>query len=206
MAEKEKSIKTDKSEVPADETENGTAEKASDAEGGKSQEIASDCGKENKTDKNEATPEALQQKLDAEKDRLLRLNAEFDNYKKRSSREMADFKKFANEMIFKDLLTVVDNLERAIVSGEESTETNPILEGVKLTHKEILKIFQKFNVKTVEAEGKPFDPSYHQAVTHQESDDHPDNTVVKELQKGYLLSDRLIRPSMVIVSKSESKN
>ncbi|MBF0199796.1 MAG: nucleotide exchange factor GrpE [Desulfamplus sp.] len=145
--------------------------------------------------------------LNAEKDRVLRLSAEFDNYRKRSAREMADFRKFANETIIKQLLTVVDNLERAIASGASDTSKDKgcIVEGVEMTHRDILKLFESFSVRTVDALGKPFDPSFHQAVAHQESDEHPDNTVINELQKGYLLHDRLIRPSMVVVSKAPSK-
>ncbi len=144
----------------------------------------------------------LKAEIEANKDRILRISAEFDNYKKRSAKEMDDFRKFANESLFKRLLTVVDNLERAIASGEEGADAKALLEGIKMTHKEIVKFLESFNVKPVEAQGKPFDPVFHQAVTQQESNDYPDNTVINELQKGYLLHDRLIRPSMVVVSKS----
>ena len=147
----------------------------------------------------------LEKQLTAEKDRALRLTAEFENYKKRKQREIDDFKKFANETVFRQFLTVVDNLERAIVSAEESSDDASLLEGVKLTHKEIIKLFETFNVKTVEASNQPFDPNFHQAVTQEENNDLPDNTVTTVLQKGYLLHDRLIRPAMVVVSKRVEK-
>ena len=136
-------------------------------------------------------------------DRLLRLSAEFENYKKRSSRELADFRKFANEQIIKDLLGVIDNLERALASasGQEGS-ADSIAEGVDMTLKEILKILEKHGVTVIAAQGETFDPTYHQAVMQQASDDHPPNTVVQELQKGYLLHNRLLRPSMVAVSKA----
>ena len=154
-----------------------------------------------KEEKNEL--EKLKDELAVEKDRVLRLSAEFENYKKRSSKEMNDFKKFANETIFRQLLTVVDNMERAISSAkDEESDASVLLEGVEMTHKEILRILTNFNVKPVEAEGKTFDPAFHQAVTQQETGDYPENTVVVELQKGYLFHDRLIRPSMVVVSKA----
>ena len=203
MAEKDESIKKEESETPPETTQNGDTENNDYKEDDKPK--AAPCSCDNEDHKKDITVEKLQEQLDGEKDRVLRLSAEFDNYKKRIARETADFKKFANETLFKQLLTVVDNLERAISSGEDEAEKSPILDGVKLTYKDILKIFDNFNVKPVDAEGKPFDPSYHQAITHQESADHPDNTVIKELQKGYLLSDRLIRPSMVIVSKTETE-
>ncbi|WDP91417.1 MAG: nucleotide exchange factor GrpE [Desulfobacter sp.] len=147
----------------------------------------------------------LKDQLAAEKEKTLRLSAEFENFKKRKQREIDDFKKFANEMVFKQLLSVVDNLERAIVSAEDASDDASLLEGVKLTHKEIIKLFESFNVKPVEAENQPFDPNFHQAVTQEENNDLPDNTVTTVLQKGYTLHDRLIRPAMVVVSKRVEK-
>ncbi|MBF0572409.1 MAG: nucleotide exchange factor GrpE [Desulfamplus sp.] len=150
------------------------------------------------------TVEQLQAALAAEKDRVLRVSAEFDNYKKRSSREIADFRKFANESVFKQLLTVVDNLERALSSA--SSQNSAVIQGVEMTYKDIIKLFEAFNVRPVDAQGKPFDPAFHQAVSHQESEQYPDNMVIAELQKGYILHERLLRPSMVVVSKSATTN
>ncbi len=143
----------------------------------------------------------LKEQLVSEKDRVLRLSAEFENYKKRKERESDEFKKFANETIFRQLLTVVDNLERAISSTKENSDDKSLIEGIRLTYKEIIKLFETFNVKVVEAENQLFDPNFHQAVTQEETDDFPENTVTTVLQKGYLLHDRLIRAAMVIVSK-----
>ena len=157
-----------------------------------------------KKEKKDAAKELTEQ-LASEKDRVLRLSAEFENYKKRKQRELDDFKKFANETVFKNMLTVVDNLERAIMAAEENSAEESLLEGVKLTHKEILKLFETFNVKPVEAKNQPFDPNFHQAVTQEETDEFPENTVTTVLQKGYLLHDRLIRPAMVVVSKKAEK-
>ncbi|MFA5903135.1 MAG: nucleotide exchange factor GrpE [Desulfobacula sp.] len=143
----------------------------------------------------------LKDQLDAEKDRLLRLSAEFENYKKRKQREIDDFKKFANETIFRQMLPVVDNLERAIASAETNSDEGALLEGVKMIHKDILKLLEMFSVKVVKAGNEPFDPNFHQAVTRHETDEFPENTVTNVLQNGYLLHDRLIRPAMVVVSK-----
>ena len=143
-----------------------------------------------------------EQKAAENHDRFLRLAAEFENYKKRTARETADFRKFANEAMLKELLLVVDNLERAIESaraGEGSIQS--LLQGVEMTRNEILKVFDKFGAVPIAAMGETFDPNFHQAVARETSKDHPENTVVKELQKGYMLHDRLLRPSMVIVSK-----
>ncbi len=152
------------------------------------------------SDKKEGIEE-LKEQLASEKDRVLRLAAEFENYKKRKQRESDEFKKFANETIFRQLLTIVDNLERAIFSTKENSDEAGLLEGVKLTYKEILKLFETFNVKPVEAENQMFDPNFHQAITQVKTDEFPENSVTAVLQKGYLLHDRLIRPAMVIVSK-----
>jgi len=165
--------------------------------------------KEEKEVKKEPGTHELKALVEAEKDRALRLSAEFDNYKKRTSKEIQDFKRFANETLLKQLLTVVDNLERAIDISEENTDNKGLLDGVKMTHKEMLRIFESFEVKPVKSEGEVFDPNFHQAVTQEESDDCPENTVLKELQKGYTLHGRLIRASMVMVSKkkvTENKN
>lgn len=140
-------------------------------------------------------------------DRFLRVSAEFENYKKRSAREMSEFKKFANESLIKQLLLVVDNMERAInSSNDEENSTNGLIEGVDMTLKELLKIFEKFGVKQVESLGKPFDPNFHQAVMQEETDEHPHNKVINELQKGYIINERLLRPAMVVVAMAKEKN
>jgi len=147
--------------------------------------------------------EAAEQEAEAAYDRFLRVSAELENCKKRHQREISEYRKFANQALISDLLPIIDNLERAITSTENPTAENQcIVEGVELTHKEILKVFERYGVKPVEAIGKPFDPTYHEAVSQQPSDEHLDNTILQELQKGYLLHDRLIRPVMVVVSKS----
>jgi len=143
----------------------------------------------------------VEDQLNEQKEKVLRLSAEFENFKKRKQREIDEFKKFANETVFRQLLSVVDNLERAIGSATDAVEETSLLEGVKLTQKEILKLFESFNVKLIEADNQPFDPNFHQAVTHAQNNDVPDNTVTNVLQKGYLLHDRLLRPAMVVVSK-----
>lgn len=172
---------------PRKDTESAVDEKNTDGLGSPSQE------------KDIASLEAA---LEAEKDRFIRLSAEFDNYRKRKQREIDEFKKFANETVFKQFLPVVDNLERAMASAENNQDLKSLLEGVKLTHKEILKVFQDFNVKLVQADNQLFDPNFHQAVTQKETNEVPENTITDVLQRGYLLHDRLIRPAMVVVSKS----
>jgi len=168
---------------------------------------------ENETDVNTADPlKELEEKLknteiEAKQtyDRFLRVSAEFENYKKRSAREMSEFRKYANESLISEMLTVVDSIERAITTSSNDDQVNScIIEGVSLTLKEILKVFDNFGVKPIESLCKAFDPNFHQAVMQEECGDHPDNTVIAELQKGYMIHDRLLRPSMVVVSKSKA--
>jgi len=135
-------------------------------------------------------------------DRFLRNAAELENFKKRTARQMDEFRKFANESLIMELLTVVDNLERAIQSSRDDENSNAsVVEGVRLTLDEIMKILEKFGVKPIDALKQAFNPEFHQAVMQAETDDFPSQTVIKELQKGYLLHERLLRPAMVVVSK-----
>ena len=169
-------------------------------------------GKEAKTDpadpikEMEARLETAEQEAKENYDRFLRLSAEFENYKKRSEREINEFRKYANELLIKEILSVADNLERALDSSRNNKQADTgLVEGVDMTLKEILNIFEKFSVKPVESLGNPFDPAFHQAVMQEETDSYPGNTVINEIQKGYMMHDRLIRPAMVVVSKSKVK-
>jgi molecular chaperone GrpE len=150
--------------------------------------------------------ETLKKEAAENHDRLLRMAAEFENYKKRATREMDDFRKFANESFAKAMLPVVDSMDLAIESSSNDKHVNnSMLEGVNMTLKEILKIFEQFGVKRFEAIGNIFDPNLHQAVMQEETDAFPENTVSKELQKGFMIHDRLLRPAMVVVSKKPEK-
>ena len=150
--------------------------------------------------------ESARQETKETYDRFLRISAEFENYKKRSAREMDDFRKFANQSLIKEMLAVVDNLERALVSSNGNSSVDKCMtDGVNLTLREILKVFEKFNVKSIKSIGQPFDPNFHQAMMQEETDDYPENTVITELQKGYMIHDRLLRPSMVVVAASKVK-
>ena len=150
--------------------------------------------------------ESLEQEAKDSYDKFLRVSAEFENYKKRSLREMEDFRKYANETLLGDFLSIVDNLERAIQStSTENHSNNSTVQGVDLTLKEIFKIFERFGVTSIESLEKPFDPAFHQAVLQEETEEHPDNVVLKELQKGYMIKERLLRPAMVVVSKVKEK-
>lgn len=134
-------------------------------------------------------------------DRLLRVTAEFENYKKRASREMEDFRKYANQSLLKEMLSAVDHIELAIQAASAPAGADAgMVDGLNLTLKEFLRILEKFSVKPIEAVGKPFDPQVHEAILREPCDQLPENTVVREMQKGYTIHDRLLRPSLVVVA------
>jgi molecular chaperone GrpE len=148
--------------------------------------------------------ESLKKEAAENHDRLLRVAAEFENYKKRNAREMNDFRKFANESFVKAMLPVVDSLDLAIASASNDQQANSsVVEGVTMTLKEIYKVFEQFGVRPIESIGKTFDPVFHQAMMQEETEVYPENTVSRELQKGYMIHDRLLRPAMVVVSKKK---
>ena len=145
------------------------------------------------------------QEVERLQDRLVRLQAEFENYKKRMAREKAEFLKFAAEGLLLEFLPVLDNLERAIASARAETASHEaMVEGIDMIARLFRATLEKAGVKPMEAVGKPFDPSLHQAVAQVESPGEQDNVVVGEIQKGYLLEGRVLRAAMVKVSRASS--
>jgi len=138
-------------------------------------------------------------------DRLLRLAADFENYKKRAAREKEDWAKFANEELIRAILPFIDNLERALNHAQKVTDTGVLIEGVRLTVQQLLQTLNKFGLSSFQSVGKPFDPTVHEAMLVVETDQHEPNQVVEEFQKGYLLNHRLLRPATVSVSKPLEK-
>lgn len=150
--------------------------------------------------------ERLRQELAGSKDQLLRLAAEFENYKKRIERERETLVKYAGESILRELLSVVDNLERAIEhagadNGDAQQQLDALLEGVQLTHKGLLVSLEKFEVRPIESLGREFDPNVHEAMTMEASDSVPNNHVLREFVKGFRFRDRLLRSAKVAVSR-----
>ena len=137
-------------------------------------------------------------------DKYLRLAAEFENFKRRAQRDQHDAIRFANEKLLKDLLPIIDNLERAIQCGSEQNTSDGLLEGVELTQKQFLETLAKLEVKQISSVGEVFDPTRHQAVAQVESETAEPNTVVEEFQKGYFLHERILRPAMVTVAKEKT--
>jgi molecular chaperone GrpE len=138
-------------------------------------------------------------------DRLLRTAADFENFKKRATREKEDWTKFANEDLIKSILPFIDNLERAVNHAEKVVDTGVLIEGIKLTLQQIHQTLNRFGLVPFDSVGKPFDPARHEAMLVVETDQHEPNQVVEEFQRGYLLNERLLRPATVSVSKSSAK-
>jgi molecular chaperone GrpE len=140
-------------------------------------------------------------------DRLLRQQADFDNTRKRLDKEKQDFVRFANEELIFELLTVLDDLERTVgLAQEKHEDLSAFLKGVEMILAHLYDLLKKFGVKPIEAEGKIFDPHFHEALMQVENKDLPEHTVVEELQKGYLLNDRVIRTTKAKVSKKTMNN
>jgi molecular chaperone GrpE len=133
-------------------------------------------------------------------ERLLYFQADFENFKKLKNKEKQDTLKFGNEVLIKDLLPVIDNLERALEHASKTEDFKSIHEGIEIVLNEFLKVLEKAGVEPVEALGKKFDPNFHEAFFQEERDDVKPETVISEHQKGYVLNGRLIRPSMVSIS------
>jgi molecular chaperone GrpE len=174
-------------------------------ENGASPEHAHEAGKAEAAQDVEAMKDELEKARSEAgelQDKYLRLYAETENFKKRMSRESAEREKYYNEGILKELLPVLDNLERAIAHADENGDSGSGLsEGVKMVKKQFIDALAKFGVKEVECLGLPFDPATQQAMMQVETADYDDNTVVEVFQKGYWLNDRILRPAMVTVAK-----
>ncbi len=144
---------------------------------------------------------ALRRERDALQDRLLRTAAEFDNYRKRIDRERRDQADAALADALEDLLPIMDNLERALQAPAGDT-ADAFRKGVELIHQQMADLLRRRGVKAIEVVGADFDPRFHQAVVHEVSPDHREGEVMQELQRGYMLGDRLLRPAMVKVAKA----
>lgn len=139
--------------------------------------------------------------LNETKDKYLRLYAEFENYKKHMAKEQKELLIYGNESLIREILPVVDNLERAIAHAEGSSEYRGLIDGVEMTLNQLKSILEGFGVTPIKAIGEPFDPSRHHALTQVESEEYDENVVVEELSKGYYLNERVIRPAFVSVAK-----
>ncbi len=148
----------------------------------------------------------MEEKLASQKEDVLRAHAEVHNMRRRAEQDVEKAHKFGQEKLIRELLVVIDNLERALqaVPDRENPQDQALYQGVELTLKSLMDVLGKFNVEAIDPEGEPFDPQRHEAMTLQENDEVEPNTVVAVMQKGYLLHGRVIRPARVIVSRGSS--
>lgn len=163
----------------------------------KSQEESSD--KENSVDE-------LEKSLEESNDKYIRLYADFENFKKISTKNKEELLKYANEDLMSEILTVIDHLELALQHSSDKESSDSLAEGVKLTLKELINALEKHGLVTIDALGKPFDPAIHHAMSQIETDNAEENTVIKEFRKGYMLKERVLRAPLVGVAKKQSKS
>ena len=144
-------------------------------------------------------------KSDEYYDRLLRLQADFDNYKKRLEKEKLEFIRFANEGIIAEILKILDDFERAVEAGKIKHDFDILYKGIEMIHSDLRDFLKQQGVEQIEAKGRPFNPHEHEAMMQEETEKEPEDHVVEELQKGYTFNGRVIRPSKVKVAKKPSK-
>jgi molecular chaperone GrpE len=153
---------------------------------------------------NDAGASAELEKLRAESEeyqqRLLRTQADFDNFRRRTVKEKEELGKYASAKLITELLPVIDNFERALSSAGESTDASSYTKGVEMIFRQLEGVLKAEGLTPMEAEGQPFNPEFHQAIMQVESDEHEEGVVVEVVQKGYLLKDKVLRPAMVKVS------
>lgn len=147
----------------------------------------------------------LKVELEETKNRLLRIAADFDNYKKRVEKERLEFQQFAGEKILKDLLSVLDNLERALNALETKNDLVGLKEGLKMIIAQFSQVLMKHGVEPISSCGSQFDPTCHEALHQVESEEYPNGQIIEEYQKGYLYNKRLLRPALVVVARSPEK-
>jgi len=144
----------------------------------------------------------VKNELTEQKDKFVRLQAETDNFRKRLSREKEEFSQYANERLFKELLPIFDNFERAL--EDPSSDIKSFKEGLEMILKQFSSFLEKEKVEPIEAIGKKFDPMIHEVLTSEESSEHEENTIISQFVKGYTINNRVIRPSQVVISKKPS--
>jgi molecular chaperone GrpE len=154
------------------------------------------------------TPEQIEElkaraaKADENWQRLLRVTADAENYKKRAQREREESIKFANESLIKKIIPVLDNFDMALAASQNQTGAPPALQtGITMIYQQLRSALMESGLEEVDASGKPFDPNWHEAVSQQDSDEVPEGHVLQQLRKGYKLRDRLIRPATVVVAR-----
>lgn len=184
--------KKQRDEAPAQEEQKEEQKRKRKKDGIKSDEIVDDFKK---------VLEEKEEMIKSLQERVLYLQADFENFKRIKNKEKQDVLKFGNEELIKAMLPVIDNLERAVEHSAQTNDTKGIREGIVIVLNEFFKVLEKFGATRIDSLGEKFDPNYHEAFFQEERNDVEPDTVTLEHQKGYLLNGRLLRPAMVSISK-----
>jgi molecular chaperone GrpE len=144
--------------------------------------------------------EAARKLADDNHERYMRVQADYDNFRRRSRQEKEDFAKYASVKLIEQLLPIVDNFERALAASKSAKDFDVLIKGIEMTAKQLDQVLESEGLKSIESVNQPFNPDFHQAIMQVESEDHEEGIIVEEIQKGYTLKDKVIRPAMVKVS------
>lgn len=147
----------------------------------------------------------LERELDDMMNQLKRVSADYQNYQKRVAREIEEDRRYANSAFAKEVLGIVDDLERALAAGTQNADAKVLLDGVRITHEHLMALLARHGVQPIDAQGKPFDPALHEAMMQRPTDDAPPMTVLQELARGYTIHGRTLRPAKVIVSSAKAQ-
>mgnify|MGYP001275466931 CR=1 FL=1 len=185
---------------PAVESENGAApengQEAPEDEGSNEEK------KEETVEVSASEWERLKAESEEHYQRFLRVQADFDNFRRRTRLEKEEFAKYASQQIIESLLPIIDNFERAVAVSREQSDYDSLAKGVDMIHRQLLQLLENEGLKAIEAVGQPFNPEYHEAVMQVSAEEGVESgTVIEELQKGYILKERVLRPSMVKVAE-----
>ena len=186
--EKEQDMERQETETLKSQEAEANHNESADLEGDGQQE-----GADNEAD-------AFKKQAEENYQKLLRVQADYDNFRRRSRLEKEEFAKYASQKLIEQLLPVFDNFDRALAAGKDNKDPEAFMKGVDMIFRQFAAVFEGEGVKPIEAVGQPFNPEYHQAIMQVESEEHEEGIVVEEVQKGYMMKDKVIRPTMVKVS------
>ena len=204
----EKNINTEKKDMnnsPAEEVDKVEPSELVNDENSKEEGEVEIINETKKQEPELSAEEELQLKVGKLEDKLIRKAAEFENYKKRTARQFDEISQLANDRIILEILEVADNFNRSFEHDNEDSNFEAFKDGIKLIYNQITGLLEKYDIKPIEAVGKPFDPNFHEAMMQVESDEFKEGTCAMEMNKGYMTGNRVIRHSKVGVAKAKAK-
>lgn len=191
--DKQEEVRNDSANLDAETPDAGTEEAGTE-------NPADEAANGGEAEKYRQEAEKFRQEAEENHQRLLRLQADYDNFRRRTRQEKEEFAKYASQSVVERLLPVLDNFERALAAGRNAADLESFIKGVDMIYRQLSDVLAQEGLEAIAAVGEPFNPEFHQAVMQVESDEHEDGVVVEEFQKGYKLKQRVIRPSMVKVN------